>query len=296
MNRLKINDPLFKTLSDNPPDWWKVLINDEDINIQIRKDNSIEAYYKGGAIIRELKWNRRDSGFQGNINYQYIPLESEASYIPFNFGKFSVEFGKVNISKLNNFKSKSLKKIKNILDNFYSEYSEKTIQAKFIRNDPYFIDSEFMYNPREHNIDSLRIDLTRVDTKMKKIVFIELKTIADRRLYSNEIVEQLRKYKNFIEKYENPLLDYYKKVFAIKKKLGILPVGLHKEKIEDIENYELAKKPLLLFGDCSQKWINDNSGSLDGKIKKHALGCYYFGRPKYSCKIINKQIRNKHIF
>lgn len=292
MERLKIDDTLFKKLSANanPPDWWKILINDEEINIQIRKDNIIEVYYKGGAIIRGLKWSTRNKVYTGSINYQYIPLENKRSYIPFVFDKSFVEFGEVKISKLDSFNKKSIKRIKSILDKFYGEYSEKTIQANFIKNDPCFIDSEFMYN---HRMDDLRIDLTRLDTKTKKIVFIEVKTIEDRRLYSNEIVEQLKKYKDFIEAYEVRLLGYYNKVFEIKKKLGILPVGLQKE---DIEDYQLAKKPLLLFGDCSNEWIKDHSKSLDEKISKHALGCYYFGSPRYSCEIIDKQKGNRHIY
>jgi hypothetical protein len=293
MNRLKTDNTLFKRLSANPPDWWKMLIKDEEINIQIRKDNSIEVYYKGGAIIRSLKWSPRRKLFVGDINYQYIPLENERSYIPFVFDESSVEFGKVNIAKLDSFNKKSIKRIKSMLDKIYGKYSEKTIQANFIKNDPCFIDSEFMYNLRDRKMDDLRIDLTRLDTKAKKIVFIEVKTIEDRRLYSNEILEQLKKYKNFIMMYEEELLDYYKKVFEIKKNLGILPVGLQEENIEE---YGLEKKPLLLFGDCSNKWIKINSESLDEKIKKHALGCYYFGKPEYSCEIVDKQRGNRHIF
>lgn len=39
MQRLNPNEPLFENLENNPPDWWKTLVNDKDIYIEIRKEN-----------------------------------------------------------------------------------------------------------------------------------------------------------------------------------------------------------------------------------------------------------------
>ncbi len=43
---------LFKELTTKMPDWWNLLINDNELYIDIRKDNSINVYYFGGSIAR----------------------------------------------------------------------------------------------------------------------------------------------------------------------------------------------------------------------------------------------------
>jgi hypothetical protein len=132
-----------------------------------------------------------------------------------------------------------------------------------------------------------------MDTLVKKIVFVEVKTMGDRRLFNNKIIKQIEDYKDFITHFKPELLQYYKKILKIKRNLGILPDCIKKENIDD---YEILEKPLLLFGDCEQLWIDRFSKELDEKIKAHAIGCYYFGKPNYSCEIINSSKQNRHIF
>jgi len=293
MHRLSIKNPLFERLALNPPKWWTAVIKDKDIIIQIRKDNYIDVYFNGGNIIRKLVFNGKS--FKGETHYKYIPIKSNVrDYVPFLFENDFIEFGAIRPMRLDGFSRGSLKGMKENIAKYYPSDSEKAIQYTFIKNDPCFIDSEFEYTYKTDNKSkTIRIDLVRIDVLAKRIVFVEVKTIGDRRLFNNEIVSQLRDYKNFIATHKPDLLSYYKRVIAIKKMLKILPECIMSEQID---NYQILEKPLLLFGDCEQSWINKFSGELDNKIKSCTMGCYYFGKPNYRCDLMKKSNRNRHIF
>lgn len=293
MNKLSIRNPLFEKLAFEPPEWWTALVRDKEISIQIRKDNYIDVYFNGGNIIRKLVFNGR--AFKGETHYKYIPLKSGTSdYVPFSFENNLIEFGAVAPMRAESFCREILRGIKDNISKYYPSDSEKAIQYAFIKNDPHFIDSEFEYSYKESTkIKTVRIDLVRIDIKAKRIVFVEVKTIGDRRLFNEEIVSQLKDYKNFIMAYRSELLSYYDKILTIKKRLKILPECLMSEQIV---GYQVLEKPLLLFGDCEQAWINKISGELDNKIRPYAIGCYYFGKPDYQCDLIKETKRNRHIF
>lgn len=293
MNRLNVNNPLFKILALKPPKWWTELIKDKDIVVQIRKDNYIDVYYNGGNIIRRLVFDGRS--FKGETHYKYIPLESGGdNYVPYIFENDSIRYGKANIIKLGSFSRQSLQRIKEAIENYYPSGSEKAIQYDFVKNDPYFIDSEFEYSYSSGGKNKIiRIDLVRMDALLKKIVFVEVKTMGDRRLLNDKITRQLSDYQEFVTNHKRALLVYYKKIIEIKKMLKILPSCILKE---DINNYGILEKPLLLFGDCEQTWIDENASMINTKIQSQAIGCYYFGNSVYKCDIIEKSKRNRYIF
>ena len=285
MNGLDANNALFQRLAENPPRWWRSIISGKDVSVQIRKDNTIDIYYNCGAIITGLKYGR--DKFFGNISAKYIPLDKK--YYPYNFSANEAEFPKdaIRTVSLSNFCPKTLKAIKGQIRQYFPKTSEKGIQADFMKNDPYFIDMEY-----EHGND-LRMDLIRLDFGIRKIVFVEVKLMGNKELYTGDIVKQLSKYKKYIKDNANMLIEYYKKVFNIKKKIGILNKELAHKNIDD---FDVLDKPLLLLGDCEQAWIDDFSRELDEKIRDIAIGCYYFGKPDYSCEITNRTRANRHIF
>ena len=294
MEDLDIENSLFKELRENSSTWWTNLKKDKDLTLEIRKENYINVYFNGGALIENLKHNDKD-GFSGQIHSKYIPIIStvgKSDYIPFSFLNKKIEFGDIKTMSLDSFEEENVKRIKDNIKKYYSNDSEKGIQYSFINKDPFFIDSEFQYTDK-HQDKTIRIDLVRIDPTIKQIVFVEVKTIGDRRLYNEEICDQLKSYNTFIENHYTLILDYYKKVFEIKKSLDILPEGI---KSINLDDYSISRKTLLLFGDCEQKWIDTNSPILDAKIKDIAIGCYYFGQPEYNCDIIHKSKRNRHIF
>jgi len=197
----------------------------------------------------------------------------------------------LDLLSFTDFEHKPFKRIKDNISKHYPVSSEKGIQAKFVNNTDYFLDTEFAYNYA--NI-KLRIDLVWIDIPNNKITFVELKTMGDSRLYTNAIYDQLKKYNDFAIKFEDDIIQYYQKVFEIKKKLDILPKGL--KAINSLKDFTLGKKPLLLFGDCQQKWINNNAKDINARIVMVAVGAYYFGGTKYNCNIIPKTNRNRYIF
>ena len=63
---LNINAPLFTELS-KLPEWWKTIINDNSLYVNVRKNNRVNVYYRGASIM-ELSMNRNKS-----IQGKYIP-------------------------------------------------------------------------------------------------------------------------------------------------------------------------------------------------------------------------------
>ena len=66
---LNINAPLFTELS-KLPEWWKRILNDKTLYVNIRKGNRINVYYRGASVM-ELSINR-DKSIQGKIHSKYI--------------------------------------------------------------------------------------------------------------------------------------------------------------------------------------------------------------------------------
>ncbi len=285
MNKLDRENELFKRLTTEKPDWWEFLVSQKDLYIDIRKDNYIDVYYHGGNIIRELRFDGEE--YSGSINSKYL-LPQASEYIKYgkDIKEISLELGFSGLNK------DKLKEIKCNIAKYYSAQSEKGLQSKFVTgSESCFIDTEFAYN---YDDIKLRIDLVWIDTPKKKIMFVELKTMDDSRLYTDEISEQVQKYNDFATKYEKDILEYYKSLFSIKKKLGILPDKLND--LESLDGFTLEKRPLLLFGDCKKEWIDNNANCINEKIKDSACGAYYFGLPKYNCDLINTKKKNRFVF
>lgn len=291
MNRLNQNDPLFKNLENNPPDWWQTLVNDKDIYIEIRKDNYIDVYYNGGNIIRRLMHKGKE--YAGAIHYKYL-LPDDEDYVDYKFssdGKTMVKKTTIELLKTANFDKETLKRIKANISRYYPATSEKGVQARFIlQKDSRFIDSEFAYNKTD---DKMRIDLVWLDLKQKKIVPVELKIMGDPRLYTNEIVVQLQTYANFFENNQVELLKYYQKVFEIKKRLNILREGL--KQLNSLADFTIHTKPLLVIGGCEQAWIDKNKDLINAKVSPIAYGTYYYGSVG-SCDLEQREHKNRCVF
>ncbi len=289
-SNLNINNKLFEELEKNNTEWWQNLVNDPSIYIDIRKDNIINAYYRGASIIK-LEYS---NGLTGKIHYEYIPLKSEQPYVSYKFNRNSVEFNTEDIAPhlLNNFDSDVLKAIKSRINKFNDTSSEKCIQSELILKDGFFIDSEFAY--KKDVEEELRIDLVRIDTDLKKIVFYEVKTILNPELQNEKIVSQLTKYKSFAENYSPYLLDHYKKLFEIKKKLNILPVKL--AELNHIDDYTILNKPVLLIGDCTDEWIKKHKEMIDNKVNDIAYASLYLGKSTKNSFLPGKSKENRSIY
>jgi hypothetical protein len=296
MKKLNPDDATFVELKKKGKyPWWENLKKDEeDISIQIRKDNYIDVYRNGGAILKGLKYNTREETFTAKIHSKYIPLKND--YVGLTLNAKGIEFTeKIEPMDFLQFNEPELKAVKQrVKDRFKSE-TEKAIQYKFATSDSYIIDTEF-----EMEREDLRIDLIRLDTTVKKIVLIEVKRMGDSRLFApsspgkENVYDQLKKYRDFAVKHKKDILAYYSKVLKIKNNLEIAKPELKELTLSS--EWEVVEKPLLLFGDCNQNWIDGNEGKIKKKIEDVAYGTYYFGNTKPSLNLIHKTKGNRHIY
>ena len=277
--------------------WWENLKKNKDISIQIRKDNYIDVYYNGGAVLKKLEYNETKKAFTAEIHPNYIPLDDN-DYLPLSLTSDGVKFSKeLTTMNLSQFEEKELKFVINRIGKYHNQKSEKAIQFNFIAYDPYIIDAEFQL-PGE----KIRIDLVRLDKSVNKIVLIEVKRMEDPRLFADSkektqskkenIYDQLKKYHKFAVDYDN-ILDYYKKVLQVKKYLGLLRPELENL---SINNWQIECKPLLVFGDCKPDWIEANKESIKEKIKDVAYGAYYFEKPESTLELKPKSKRRRYFF
>lgn len=206
---------LFEKIKANQPEWWKLLVEDKELYIDIRKDNYTNVYYLGGSLAKiEYK-----NGFVAEIHHKYLDTEPTSSklYIPIN----PEQLNKLKIADIKERITKTLRSSDN------EHPSEKRIQGEMIIQNSDYIDSEFQYN-QDKEIGKLRIDL--IELKHGILSFVELKGISDSRLRNDEtrnpketeIIKQMRMYKTFISKYERELNDYYMTLITIKRDLGLI--------------------------------------------------------------------------
>jgi len=284
---LKVDHGLFDELCINPPSWWVNLRSDQDLYFDVRKDNSINVYYNGGSLVK-LEWENK---YKAQIHHEYIPLERIKDYVSFEFKDNKISLEKMCAIAINDFDSDALNQIKKRIEKFNENDSEKGLQGKYVvKNNSkaaakgFFIDTEFAS-------ERMRIDMVWVDLENKEIASVELKTIDDARLYPYEeknqdmetIDDQLRKYYKFVCQNSKLLIQYYDKVYQIKKNLKLLPSFTTDEKT--ISEYTFIEKPILLVGNCTRDWIKKHAQKLDEAVQEVAFGRVYQGAGTFDFNI-----------
>lgn len=295
-SRLNPNHKLFQNLAEGKPTWWQNLVKDPEIYIEVRKDNYLDVYYNGGRVL-DLSFTDK---FKGKIHFEYIPVMSQEEYVPLEISGDIVKLndGFTRIIEIRDFSEAELKGIKKRISKFYPPSSEKGIQASFVAKNTQFLDTEFQHR------SGIRFDLIWADVAKRKLFVVELKTIGDQRLYIgdnskesnnyNKIDLQLEKYRDFVKVNKHNLLSHYQRVFQVKKKLGILRPGL--KELDSLDAFTFEEKPILLIGDCTQAWIDQQKARLNTAIDKVAYGCFYQGKSTRQFYIPEKTKGNKHIF
>ena len=225
-NRLKSDSKIFEELKKNPS-WWTRFKNDKSLYIEIRKDNQVNVYFEGGSIAR-IHYCSKHKKLQVFTHHKYLNLPEPSksnAYIECSdiIDKPIKKDSEILVCDT------ILERIRTIYSqklsiNNKEKWSEKFIQGSIIvQSSAFHLDSEFAYND---DISQNRIDLIRCDNGV--VTFVELKRISDGRMLhktdeSPEIVEQMLRYRSFILRYSNKLLDYYQKIYDIKVELQ-LPV------------------------------------------------------------------------
>ena len=212
---LNINAPLFTELSKFP-EWWKRILNDKTLYVNIRKGNRINVYYHGASVM-ELSINR-DKSIQGKIHSKYI-LFQETQTDKNGYRKdISPETIVENLPSIKN------AIIANQATSNPEGLSEKAIQGNMYVKGKY-IDTEFEYVHPNRLIT--RIDLITINN-VGMIEFVELKRISDSRLLkkdmslkNEEIRKQIDNYNSFIKGHKDEIIQYYKQLQQILKKVGV---------------------------------------------------------------------------
>jgi hypothetical protein len=220
--------PLFQKLKRDNPEWWQFVkknLKPGGFYVDVRKDNSLNVYYNGGSLLK-------------------ITLSQEGEIVAkiheYYLGRIGTKYVDFPLEQL----KERAAGIKKQIASRYNDTSESGIKARLICTPgARYIDSEFAF-------PETRIDLTKLEEG--KIIFVELKRIQDSRLLTNEyedgkpeILEQLKAYHRFIADHRDDITDYYKRLFAIKRDLGILPEAL--ADINSIDSYELSENVELLI-------------------------------------------------
>lgn len=265
---------LWQALENNPPQWWKNLLEDKELYVEIRKDNYANVYYYGGNVAL-VRWT--GGRIIAETHQKYLGDEE-----PVRIKTVKQKEREIKVYEYRNcmdkFQSKEgLEEIKRHIRETYHDIhgkngrqetretrdkdkhvytsNEKSVQGELkLRFPNRYIDSEFAYRYRTEGKKNIRFDL--VELREGKLVFIELKLITDTRLRIQkgepEIIEQMNQYCDFISKHTKELKDYYSKLLRIKKRIGLwngeikieevslkpelLVVNTYKDKMSDARN------------------------------------------------------------
>lgn len=263
--------PLFTVLCNNPPEWWRRLVEDSELYIEIRKGNKIHVYFYG-ARIAEIEYN---SGT--------VTAKCHKKYI---FGSEDVNGDYVSCINL---LDKNINKLKDNAIQYYlknpegEDTSEKRIQGRLrIDNDYRYIDTEFehSYSLYGRN-DFIRFDLVAVDNNVLKIE--ELKRIGDSRLRTSdmennppEVLAQMKRYSDFMAANREELCSYYQTLLKIKDELGLpMPISYDMDKplVLDLTPVLLIKNLYQYSKMCEKRYerIRDIRATLEKKKLKYYI-------------------------
>lgn len=231
--RLDEDAPLFEVLAEKPI-WWRILLEDDDLYCNVRKNNRINVYYRGASI---MSLSVKDKKVVAEIHNYYLGYEkSLCDKLDIYYGNVKLEPEEI-VCRIPTIKKRVEANKKNIacIDDNKKEginySSEKFIQSQMYHDEKSYIDTEFALCL--DNGTEIRIDLVRL-SEDGKICFEELKLIDDPRLKPSgkkcaEILNQMSNYDKFLKEAEKikgansePIIvEYYRKVLHIMKNIGI---------------------------------------------------------------------------
>lgn len=278
---LKCCHPIFEILSSNDaPIWWENVKKDKSLYIEIRKENYLNVYYKGGCIAK-ISYNQRKKHFEIVTHPKYLERKDISNP---QWYKQREKNGKIvydaiyqDCTKWLEFSNK-LEQLKNNVERIYSgneegeNASEKSIQGNLItQNREKYLDSEFAYQFYDGKRNTIRIDLIKIEND--KFIFEELKRVKDARLRTTkgepEILTQMKNYEGFLRQNKDALTTYYRTLYKIKKKLK-LPLP----KVRDIDSVVVDPKPtLLIFNNYEKKGAGraDRINDIDRILKENDI-------------------------
>lgn len=257
--------PLFAELSiKGKYKWWENIKKRLDLYIEVRKDNKINVYYRGASVV----------SLERSSENAPIRALTHSSYIGMPGSRYVNYVNSLDDSNINSI-LENIRKNPKFDGTAKEKWSEKFIQGNIIiKNRRKYLDSEFAYIDDEFDI---RVDL--VECIAGELRFVELKRIDDNRMVSldmhPEILSQMSNYREFIKQHESEIIKYYKKLYAIKKQLG-LPVPYEEPRTIN------AIPKLLIF----DRWIKETDGRSTHRSMMEQI-LEKVAKPKIDYSIIN---------
>lgn len=216
LTELDRDSKLFKKLRKENPGWWQLLKAQKDCYIDVRKDNTVNIYYRGASVFRICLAGNR--------------LQFKTEYLDKDF-----DGDNVTLADLCNIKEAIRRNPK------FEDGSESAIKAKMVLTPGAgYIDTEFAHPAvdADGKPKVIRIDLVRLRGNI--IEFVELKRFGDNRLLDKksytaptceeEIVKQIDEYESFLRDKHDDLIRYYSTLLKIKHDLelssGAIPANL----------------------------------------------------------------------
>ena len=207
LTKLDSDSDLFKKLVKENPEWWQLLKAQKDCYIDVRKDNTVNIYYRGASVFRiSLAGDR----------LQFKTVYSDKVFTGEN----------IIPADLCNIKEAIRRNPK------FEDGSESAIKAKMVLTPGAgYIDTEFAHPAVDAGGKRkvIRIDLVRLRGNI--IEFVELKRFGDNRLLDKEsytaptgeekIMTQIGEYESFLRDKHDDLIRYYSTLLEIKQDLGL---------------------------------------------------------------------------
>lgn len=251
--------------------WLGNILGNEGVYAEIRKGDIVDIYFEGGRMA-ELSY-KRGKGIVATCHEKYLGVKDGKNYVD------CLEVIKKNPAFLmENIRGEYSEKSKDGRPRDPEDISEKKIQGTLIcRRAPIYLDSEFAHRFKNDGRSTIRFDLVAVTDN--KLQIIELKRIKDNRMLNvdesdPEIISQMNSYSMFIDANAEAIVEYYKKLYLIKRSLG-LPVPPC-----DIETLGINRKPHLIICDTYTHMTGDREiriNRMSNILDRHSdLFSYYF--------------------
>lgn len=244
------------TWGETPPEYWSSIINDPELHPEIR-GKTVSVYYRGVTLIRNLTLSGET--FTGDIHFKYVPVgtSNDSDYLRFSGNTQGLRFennlepqnlGDCGQDVLNEYK----RKMRSVANNLESQIIHSIVSHP----ENMIIDQEIPLQSTGIS-HSEKVNLCHYDIHHKCGVFVKVSMIHDPRLKADpdhvpEIIQQLKRFREQIEKHHQTFIDSFQKTVAIKRQIGL---SERFEAIPPSGPSRLMKKVLLIIGGCSQQDI-----------------------------------------
>ena len=243
----RLPENLLAALSQNT--FWENVRSDDELQPEIR-NNVISIYYKGRALVRELKIQK--GVLTASVHHKFVPLQrstqSESLGLSWNDRKGFLFEDALSTHELGVAVPSTLKAYKRLME--FEAGPEDRLQQYILTNQSnQILDQQVAFSEADR---SNKIDLCFFSPSTGKLCFAEIKRCDDTRLFGPadepEVVRQLRTYAAWLRNQTDSISVAYRRVVQLKRKLGL------GDRIQSVPNDKLPvlTKPVLVIGNCTK--------------------------------------------